>query len=114
TDNVYNWTGNLPYGQSVNVTLPTAPAAPGLAQTLTIATNLPNGMADGITANDAQSILLDVGGEGIRVDIMTDDDPSLLSWMILDLDYNTVAMGDGYTQANTLISEQHCLSTEAS
>src|SRR5690606_30918993 len=65
TDFTHNWTGNLAYGQSVNVSLPTVPAAAGTAQTLTIATNLPNGMADGITANDAQSLLLDVGGEGI-------------------------------------------------
>ncbi|MGB3526934.1 MAG: GEVED domain-containing protein, partial [Flavobacteriales bacterium] len=111
-DHTYNWTGNLVYGASVNVTLPTVTAEAGAAQTLTIATSLPNGMADGITANDSQSILLDVGGEGMMVNIMTDDNPGDLNWYILDVADDIVVSGGGYTQANTLISEQHCLSTE--
>ncbi|MCB0758369.1 MAG: hypothetical protein KDC01_07910, partial [Flavobacteriales bacterium] len=57
----YNWTGNLAYGASSTFTLPTVAAEAGLGQTLTVSTSLPNGMADGLPANDSQGVALDVG-----------------------------------------------------
>ncbi|MGB3525774.1 MAG: GEVED domain-containing protein, partial [Flavobacteriales bacterium] len=111
-NHIYNWTGNLVYGASVNVTLPTVIAEFGAGQTLTVSTSLPNGLTDAEPGNDSQSILLDVGGEGVVVNIMTDDNPGDLDWFIFDAADDFVASGGGYTQANTLISEQHCLSTE--
>ncbi|MBS1939827.1 MAG: hypothetical protein JST38_03005, partial [Bacteroidetes bacterium] len=107
---VYNWTGNLAYGQSVNITLPTVPAETGLGQTLTVASSLPNGVADDIPANDSQGVLLDVGGEAVVVNIMTDNDASGLSWQIYDEAFNVVAQ-NGTMGNNTLVSEYHCLST---
>jgi hypothetical protein len=108
---VYNWTGNLAYGQSVNVTLPTVPAEAGLGQTLTVATSLPNGVADDIPANDGQGVLLDVGGEAVVVNIFTDNDASGLSWQIYDEAFGLVAQ-NGTLGNNTLVSENHCLATD--
>ncbi|MGB6046758.1 MAG: GEVED domain-containing protein [Flavobacteriales bacterium] len=108
----YNWTGNLTYGASTTFTLPTVAAEAGLGQTLTVATSLPNGVADGLPANDSQSVALDVGGEGVVVNIMTDNDPSQLTWVIYDEFYIPAAQGGPYAQANTLISENHCLSID--
>ncbi|MEO7081179.1 MAG: GEVED domain-containing protein, partial [Flavobacteriales bacterium] len=113
-NHTYNWTGNLPYGASLNVTLPTVTAEAGLGQTLTIFTNLPNGVADGIPANDSKGVVIDAGGEGVMLNIMTDANPTGLSWEIIDMNYTPVASGGPYTigQANTLISQQLCLSTD--
>ncbi|MBS1938223.1 MAG: hypothetical protein JSS84_10495, partial [Bacteroidetes bacterium] len=61
----YTWTGNLSYGQSVNVTLPSVPAEVGTGLMLTIATSLPNGQADEIPANDAKTVVLNTGGEPV-------------------------------------------------
>jgi hypothetical protein len=110
---VYNWTGNLAYGQSVNVTLPTVVAEAGVGQTLTVATSMPNGVADEIAANDSQGISLDVGGEPVVVNIFTDNNASGLNWQIYDADYNVVAQ-NGTLGNNTLVSEYHCLSTASS
>ncbi|MBK6408756.1 MAG: fibronectin type III domain-containing protein [Flavobacteriales bacterium] len=78
---VHNWTGNLAYGASANVTLPTVPAQAGPAQTLSISTSLPNGVADDIPANDGQNVAVDVGGEALVVVIQNDaNDGSGLYW----------------------------------
>ena len=91
---VHNWTGNLAYGASANVTLPTVPAQAGPAQTLSISTSLPNGVADDIPANDGQNVAVDVGGEALVVVIQNDaNDGSGLYWEIFDDGYNTVARG---------------------
>ncbi len=114
TPYVYNWTGNLAYGASANITLPTAPAVAGASQTLTIATSLPNGSADDIPANDGQSIGVDVGGEAVVVNIQLDANINEgLTWDIYDETYTDYVSGGPYTagQANMLISEYHCLPT---
>ncbi|MCB0758340.1 MAG: hypothetical protein KDC01_07765, partial [Flavobacteriales bacterium] len=108
---IYNWTGNLIYGASTTITLPTVTAEYGLGQTLTVATSLPNGVADDIPANDSQGVALDVGGEAVVVKIKTDNDASQLTWVIYDEFFNPVAQGGPYAQANTVINEEHCLST---
>jgi hypothetical protein len=108
----YNWTGNLAYGASSTFTLPTVAAEAGLGQTLTVSTSLPNGMADGLPANDSQGVALDVGGEAVVVKIKTDNDPSQLTWVIYDEYFIPVAQGGPYAQANTVISEEHCLSID--
>ncbi|HMN06149.1 MAG TPA: GEVED domain-containing protein [Flavobacteriales bacterium] len=110
---VYNWTGNLAYGQSVNVTLPTVAAEAGQGQSFTVTASMPNGELDEIGANDSQTVNgLDVGGEGVRVVIRTDNLGDGTSWMIFDEIYDMVAMGGPYTgQNNVTIDEFHCLST---
>ncbi|MBS1569508.1 MAG: T9SS type A sorting domain-containing protein [Bacteroidetes bacterium] len=107
---VYNWTGNLAYGQSANITLPTVAAEAGLGQTLTVATSLPNGLADEITTNDAAQISMDVGGEAVVVNIFTDNNAAGLGWQIYDEANNVVAQ-NGTMGNNTLVSENHCLPT---
>ncbi len=114
---VYNWTGNLPYGASANITLPTVPAEVGAGQTLSITTSLPNGVTDDIPANDGQSVALDVGGEAVVVKIQLDANNNQgLTWDIYDETYTNYVSGGPYTagQANTLISEYHCLPIDAS
>jgi len=109
---VYNWTGNLPYGASANITLPTVPAEVGAGQTLSITTSLPNGVADDVPANDGRSVALDVGGEAVVVKIKLDaNNDQGLTWEIYDETFSYYLSGGPYTagQANTLISEYHCL-----
>ncbi|MCO6482367.1 MAG: T9SS type A sorting domain-containing protein, partial [Flavobacteriales bacterium] len=107
----YNWSGNLAYGQSVNVTLPTVPAEPGNGQTFTASVNLPNGQPDEITANDASNVAgLDVGGEGVRVVIHTDNNGAATTWAIYTDDFGVYVEGGPYSgQDNTTIDEFHCL-----
>ena len=110
---VYNWTGNLPYGASTSVALPTVSAEAGNGLTLTISTSLPNGAADEITANDSQSVLLDVGGEGVVVNIRTDANGDQITWTMYDESFAVVASGGPYVgQNNVMVSESHCLSTD--
>ena len=51
---VYNWTGSLASGQSVNIDL-TAVTIPAGTNTFTATTSLPNGSADQNTGNDSQA-----------------------------------------------------------
>ena len=108
----YNWTGNLAYGQSVNVTLPTVPTVSGTGQTLAVSTSMPNGVADDMPANDSQSILVDVSGEPVVLKIKTDNDASFFYWEIYDQAFSMVATGGYYPLANNLYSENLCLSTD--
>jgi hypothetical protein len=108
SSHVYNWTGNLAYGQSTTVNLPSVLAEPGVGQILTVATSLPNGVADETTTNDAAQINLDVSGEAVVVKIFTDNNASGLNWQIYDEAYNMVAQ-NGTLGNNVLVSETHCL-----
>ncbi len=111
----YNWTGNLAYGASANITLPTVPAEAGMGQTLTISTSLPNGVNDDIATNDSKSIGVDVGGEALIVKIQLDANINQgLTWEINDEQFMNTVNGGPYTaaQANTLISTSLCLPLE--
>ena len=114
-NHTYNWTGNLAYGASMNITLPTVPAEAGMGQTLTISSSLPNGVTDDIATNDSKSIGVDVGGEALIVNIQLDANMDQgLTWDLFNGDYSYYLSGGPYTagQANTLISEFHCLPTD--
>lgn len=60
----FNWTGNLPSGQTTQVTLPAVPTNSGLV-TLTAYTSSPNGQPDDNTANDQSQVALTVYGAGL-------------------------------------------------
>jgi hypothetical protein len=108
---MYNWTGNLAYGQSASITLPSVLAETGSGQTLTVSSGLPNGLADEITANDATQIGLDVSGEAVVVNIFTDNNASGLSWQIYDAAFGLVAQNSTLSN-NAINSETHCLATD--
>ena len=108
----YNWTGNLAYGQSANVTLPSVPTVSGVGQTLAVSTSLPNGVADDMPANDSQSIIVDAGGEPVVLKVQTDNDASFFYWEIYDQAFSMVATGGYYPLPNNLYSETLCLSTD--
>ncbi len=52
---IYNWSGSLASGQSININLP-AITVPSGASTFTAVTSLPNGLADQNQTNDSKSV----------------------------------------------------------
>ena len=95
---VFNWTGNLAYQESEQVTLPVASQLVG-PHTLDVSTSLPNGVADEIPGNDAiNGTAFDVGGEEVNVVIVTDRWGSETTWTLYAGDGVTVvANGGPYT-----------------
>ncbi|MCB0795597.1 MAG: proprotein convertase P-domain-containing protein, partial [Flavobacteriales bacterium] len=92
---VFNWTGDLAYGESEVVLLP-AFLSPFGVQTFNVSTANPNGQPDEIPTDDAQSVTgVDVSGQSVFVEISTDNDPSGLFWEIYDQSFNLVAFSDG-------------------
>ncbi|MBS1583516.1 MAG: fibronectin type III domain-containing protein [Bacteroidetes bacterium] len=107
----YSWTGSLPFQASTSVTLPAIVASPG-NHTLNVRTQLPNGAPDEMTANDAQSVVLNISGESVVVSIRTDAYGEQTSWQIYDGFFFVVAEGGPYTgQNNTIINTTACLPT---
>ncbi len=107
----YNWTGSLPYGDTVVVNLPGFTSPYG-THTLNVTTQNPNGQPDGLTANDLVSEPnIDVSGETVVVRITTDNDPSQIFWEIQDQGLNPVATSPSYGAANTTVDVTSCLST---
>ncbi|MCB0815800.1 MAG: hypothetical protein KDB87_21865, partial [Flavobacteriales bacterium] len=95
---VFNWTGNLAYQESEQVTLPVTPQAVG-PHTLDVSTSLPNGGIDEIPGNDAiNGTVFDVGGEEVNVVIVTDRWGSETTWTLYASDgVSVLASGGPYT-----------------
>lgn len=111
TPMTYDWTGSLPFQASTSVTLPVIATIQG-NHTLNIRTQLPNGAPDEMTANDAQSVALNISGESVVVSIRTDANGDQTSWQIYDGFFFVVAEGGPYNgQDNTTINTTACLPT---
>lgn len=109
----YEWTGNLAFNASELVELPTTLLAQG-PHTLAVSTNVPNGVADEIPANDADGSNFDASGEGVTIIIVQDRWGSETTWEIYDaLEIAPVAAGGPYTDlganGTAQIVEQACL-----
>lgn len=107
---VFNWTGSLAYQATEDVTLSTITTTTGL-HTLNVSVSLPNGQADEIAANNAQSLPVNITGESLRVVIATDNNGDQISWQIDDEFYlMTPVTGGPYPgQNNTVITTDVCL-----
>ncbi|MBL0042945.1 MAG: T9SS type A sorting domain-containing protein [Flavobacteriales bacterium] len=112
TPQVFLWTGNLAYQQTEDVTLPSITSPSIGVHVLNVASSLPNGAADAITANDSYSKSVNITGESVIVAITTDNNGGQISWTILDAFAFPVASGGPYAgQNNQLIPTTVCLPT---
>ncbi|MCB9169888.1 MAG: T9SS type A sorting domain-containing protein [Flavobacteriales bacterium] len=109
---VFNWSGNLPYLGTEVVDLPAFVSPYGI-HTFNAYTANPNGATDEVPANDASAVAgVDVTGETLVVEVMTDNNPTGLVWEVDDASFLPVASGDGTNWApNTLESTTVCLTT---
>jgi hypothetical protein len=97
TPATFNWTGNLPTGQTTNVTLPVQNGANG-TYTFTAATSMPNGQSDQNPSNDASSIQFtaDPNGQTVTLTVITDCYGDEITWNVQNALGNTVASGGPY------------------
>jgi hypothetical protein len=61
-DQVYDWTGSLASGATVDITLPTITGLTVASHTFEVTSSLPNGLADPYTSNDYKSVTFSVAG----------------------------------------------------
>lgn len=112
TNQVYNWTGNLVPGASVNITLSAMAVASG-SHTFNASTTLPNGTTDSNTGNDAASSSFTnmANGQDITLEINLDCYGSEVTWEIQDIGSNILASGGPYTNntSGELITFNTCL-----
>ena len=106
----YVWTGNLAFGASVQVTLPSTTVTQGF-HFLDVSTNSPNGQVDEVPSNDLQSGTFDASGEEVRVVLNLDNYAGETTWEIYDAFFFVAASGGPYTsaQSNTQVVETICL-----
>lgn len=115
TNQVFNWTGSLITGNSVDVTLPEVTLTDG-NYTLTASTSLPNGNTDQNQSNDLsqQAFAVDNNGQFVTLTVVTDCWGSETTWQVID-DANgqVVANGGPYTDGQPLGQNLHtfCLPT---
>ncbi|MFT7612325.1 MAG: hypothetical protein ACI9J3_001280 [Parvicellaceae bacterium] len=114
TNQVFNWTGTLASGGTTPVVLPTMTAGNG-AHVFNVSTALPNGNADGNTANDADLSNFNVLLAGQLIDFTLDLDcwGSEVTWTVEDASSNVLYSGGPYTDLSPggagQITEQWCL-----
>jgi subtilisin family serine protease len=112
---IFNWTGNLATGSTVNVTLPQV-TIPNGNYTFTSFTTLPNGNIDQNPTNDASetALLVDNNGQSVTLNVITDCWGSETTWQVVNDDNNqVVASGGPYADGQPLGSNIHsfCLPT---
>ncbi|MDW8419490.1 MAG: T9SS type A sorting domain-containing protein [Chitinophagales bacterium] len=110
SNNVYNWSGNLASGSSVNVTLPQVTVSPG-QYTFTCYTQQPNNTTDGNTSNDQTQKTFIIGSELLKLYIKTDTYGDETTWSITDAQNVIVASGGPYVQVTggNVYNENICL-----
>ena len=111
TQNVFNWTGSLPQGQTETVSLPLQ-IAPNGSYTFTASTSNPNSLSDLNLNNDTSinNFVVDLNGQYIYLELTLDCYASETSWSIADDSGNTIYTGGGYTDGNgETVIESFCL-----
>lgn len=84
----FNWTGNLPSGQTIDVTLPVITGADGIAS-FTAATSLPNGQSDNNPNNDSNTSSFAINGTPATLPFVESFETNVLangSWKVLNPD----------------------------
>src|SRR5690554_2389361 len=109
----YNWTGNLPTGQSVSVTLPTHTLTSG-NYTFTATVSNPNGQTDQNSANNTSTSNFSIvaNGETVTLTLNTDCWGEETTWEIKDASNNVVYSGGPYQNGvnGTQNTHEICLS----
>lgn len=105
-----NLEGNLAPGETLEL-----PVTVGLLQNgdneLIGSVNNPNGLPDEDNTNDSrsQNIFAVLGGETVRMELLTDGYPSETTWEVLDDEGNVLYAGGPYTTIGELVEEQWCV-----
>ncbi len=108
---VYNWTGNLAYGESEVVTLPGISFTLEAENTLEVTISNPNGGADGYDGNNTTESIAYGAPEAptntIELKIRTDNYPEETTWAIYDESNNVIIDGGPYNgQTNTVVFDE--------
>jgi PKD repeat protein len=88
TPYTFNWSGSLPSGQTIDVTLPAINGMQGIV-TLTASTSLPNGQQDNTPANDSSSKSFAVNSAPATLPFIEDFETNVLangSWKVMNPD----------------------------
>lgn len=114
TNQTYSWTGSLATGETEVITLPTVTTTSG-SHTFNASTSLPNGNADEVPSNDANSSTFSivVGGTQVNLDLFLDCFGDEIDWEITDASSNVIDNGSGYTNnaSGQQINESYCLTS---
>ncbi len=111
---IFNWTGSLAVGATVNVVLPTMASTNG-AHTFNAASSLPNGVADADASNDGTSnpFVLVIGGESVDFTLDLDCWGTEITWTVQQ-GATLLYSGGPYTEVTPggagQITETWCLS----
>lgn len=105
------WTGNLHPVQTANVLLPEIPVSTG-QHTLTVRSVWPNGLADHVPENDADSVEIIVNSPGMPVELFLRPDQygSDITWTLENNEGTVMYQGGPYQDMNlTPIQRTFCL-----
>ena len=108
TDYTFNWSGNIPYGESDTVTLQSI-AVSGSTHLFTATVNNPNGNVDGnLTNNDVtKSFSSIVGGTNLVLSMNLDCFAVQTSWEIVDQNSTSLFQSPVYDSQATLYTMTH-------
>ena len=111
---LYEWTGNLAFGETVGVPLAFAPLQEG-NNTISLYTELPNGMSDEVPANDefSRDVQAITSGGEIVLELHTDDYPTETTWKLFDETGNVLYSGGPYEGQQTSYFHSWCLPANA-
>lgn len=110
-----HWTGNLPSGESAAVGFQLTPLTSG-TNSIAVKTNMPNGTADEIPANDsfAREFQVQLEGKAVHFELNLDFYPEETSWQLADAGGNVIFSGDNYGgMIEETITETWCLLDDA-
>ena len=112
TPSTFNWTGNLPQGQTEVITLPTQTATTG-SYTFSASSSNPNGGTDLNTSNDQtdKNFSIDVNGQIVDINLLLDCYGSEITWTLSDDNGTQLYSGGGYADnaSGLTVVESFCL-----
>ena len=112
TPMTYNWNGNLPFNERIEVSLPdiTFTEDYNISKTMSFTCSNPNGETDENTSNDAISTSFTqtrYNSTQLFLELKTDDYGVDTSWELINSSGTIVATGDGYSNVTTYNETTH-------
>ena len=96
---------------STSITLPSVTSSG--SHTLSVLTQLPNGMADEVVGNDEATSVYNASGQLVKVQVISDANPGQISWIVYDEAFLPLASGSPSLTPNTTSTTLHCLPASA-
>lgn len=115
TLNTFNWTGDLGYGETENVTLPSLTFTPAENYNLLVYTDNPNGNPDENTVDDTTSMSFNNAAEvipDIYLYLKLDDNPEETSYELKNSAGNVLYSGGSYTNPGQFVKDTFALSLD--